>query len=88
MTVHILYFAYFRERAGRASEDVSPPADVATVARLMDWLAAKGDGRERAFVDRSLVRVAVNREYVKMDHPIKAGDEVAFFPPVTGGVGP
>jgi molybdopterin synthase sulfur carrier subunit len=85
MTVRILYFAYFRERAGRASEEVSLPADVATVARLMDWLAAQGDGRERAFADRALVRVAVNREYVKMDHPIKAGDEIAFFPPVTGG---
>lgn len=85
MTLRILYFAYFRERAGRASEEVSPPAEVATVARLMDWLAASGGGRERAFADRALVRVAVNREYVKMDHPIKAGDEIAFFPPVTGG---
>ena len=87
MTVRILYFAYLRERAGRASEDVTPPADVATVAHLMDWLAAAGDGRERAFADRALIRVAVNREHDKMDHPIKAGDEVAFFPPVTGGAG-
>ncbi|MSO84555.1 MAG: molybdopterin converting factor subunit 1 [Rhodospirillales bacterium] len=85
MTVRVLYFAYFRERAGRASEDVSPPADIVTVARLIDWLKEKGEGRERAFADPALVRVAVNLEYVKMDHPVRPGDEVAFFPPVTGG---
>ncbi|MCC7015753.1 MAG: molybdopterin converting factor subunit 1 [Rhodospirillales bacterium] len=85
MTVRVLYFAYFRERAGRASEDVSPPAHVATVALLMDWLKGQGEGRERAFADPALVRVAVNREYVKVTHPIRPGDEVAFFPPVTGG---
>ncbi|MBM3732968.1 MAG: molybdopterin converting factor subunit 1 [Acidimicrobiia bacterium] len=85
MTVRILYFAYFRERAGRASEDVSPPGDVTTVAQLMAWLAARGEGREKAFTDAALVRVAVNQNYVKMDHPIRPGDEVAFFPPVTGG---
>ena len=85
MTVRVLYFAYFRERAGRAGEEVSPPASVATVAQLMDWLKAQGEGRERAFADPALVRVALNREYVKLDHPLKPGDEVAFFPPVTGG---
>jgi molybdopterin synthase sulfur carrier subunit len=85
MTVRVLYFAYFRERAGRASEDVAPPGDVTTVGGLMAWLKAQGDGREKAFGDAALVRVAVNQNYVKMDHPIKAGDEIAFFPPVTGG---
>lgn len=85
MTVKVLYFAYFRERAGRASEEVAPPAHVATVAQLMDWLKAQGEGRERAFADLSLVRVAVNQNYVTVNHPIRPGDEVAFFPPVTGG---
>jgi molybdopterin synthase sulfur carrier subunit len=85
MSLRILYFAYFRERAGRASEEVAPPAQVATVAQLIDWLKAKGEGREKAFADPTLVRVAVNREYVKIDHRLKSGDEVAFFPPVTGG---
>lgn len=88
MTVRVLYFAYFRERAGRASEELAPPAHVATVAQLMDWLKGLGDGRERAFADLSLVRVAVNQEYVKLDHPVRPGDEVAFFPPVTGGRNP
>ncbi len=87
MTMRVLYFAYFRERAGRASEEVSPPAGVATVAQLMDWLKGQGEGRERAFADPSLVRVAVNQAYVKIDHPVRPGDEVAFFPPVTGGSG-
>ncbi len=85
MTVRVLYFAYFRERAGRAAEDVSPPASVVTVGQLMDWLKGQGDGRERAFAEPSLVRVAVNQDYVTVDHPVRPGDEVAFFPPVTGG---
>ena len=87
MSVKVLYFAYFRERAGRAGEEVTPPANVATVAGLIDWLKGQGDGRERAFADPALVRVAVNQAYVKFDHPIRPGDEVAFFPPVTGGRG-
>ncbi|MBM3565330.1 MAG: molybdopterin converting factor subunit 1 [Alphaproteobacteria bacterium] len=85
MTVRILYFAYFRERAGRSSETVAPPPDVATVGALLDWLTAQGEGREKAFAEPALVRVAVNQEYVKLDHPVRPGDEVAFFPPVTGG---
>ncbi len=85
MTVRVLYFAYFRERAGRAGETVSLPASVATVGQLMDWLKEQGDGREKAFAEPSLVRVAVNQNYVTLDHPVRSGDEIAFFPPVTGG---
>lgn len=85
MTIRVLYFAYFRERAGRAAETVAPPASVATVGQLMDWLKTQGDGREKAFADPTLIRVAVNQDYVTVDHPVRPGDEVAFFPPVTGG---
>jgi molybdopterin synthase sulfur carrier subunit len=83
--MRILYFAWLRERVGTGAEEVAPPARVKTVGALVDWLKAKGGGHARAFADASLVRVAVNQEYVKLDHPVKAGDEVAFFPPVTGG---
>ncbi len=81
----ILYFAWVREKAGVSSEDVSPPAEVTTVGALMDWLGGRGGGYTEAFSDRKMVRVAVNHAHVQADHPIAPGDEVAFFPPVTGG---
>ncbi len=79
------YFAWVREKIGSADEVVSPPPEVATVSDLIQWLSAQGEGYAAAFADLATVRVAVNQEYVKMDHPVAAGDEIAFFPPVTGG---
>jgi len=81
----ILYFAWIREKVGRAEEDVELPAGVTTVAELIDWLCARGEGATTAFADLSVIRVAVNHEHVGVDHPVMSGDEVAFFPPVTGG---
>ncbi len=81
----ILYFAWLRERVGTGAEEVAPPATVATVGQLVDWLKARGGGHARALADPSLVRVAVNQEYVTLTHPVRPGDEIAFFPPVTGG---
>ena len=81
----VLYFAWLRQRAGVAEEDVTPPADVDTVGRLVDWLATRSPGHAAALADRRVVRVAVNQDYVGADHPVRAGDEVALFPPVTGG---
>lgn len=81
----LLYFAWVREKVGEGSEVIAKPEGVDTVAALMDWLAAKGDGYSEAFKDRNLVRVAVNQVYVQGNGPISDSDEVAFFPPVTGG---
>lgn len=81
----VLYFAWLREKAGVASEDVDAPADVATVADLIRWQRGRGPEFAAAFADEALVRVAVNQEHVPLDHPVRAGDEIAFFPPVTGG---
>ncbi len=81
----LLYFAWLREKAGIGEEAVPTPDGVATVGELMDWLVGRGGGYAEAFSDRKVVRVAVNQEYVSLDHPVAAGDEVAFFPPVTGG---
>ena len=55
------------------------------VAALVDWLVARGENYSEAFVKREVIRAAVNQEYVQFDHPIKNSDEIAFFPPVTGG---
>ncbi len=81
----ILYFAWLRAKIGTGSEEVAPPDEVSDVAGLLDWLRGRGAGYADALKEPSLVRVAVNHEYVGSDHPIAAGDEVALFPPVTGG---
>ena len=81
----LLYFAWLREKTGMAREEVTPPEDVITVEDLIRWLVQRGAGHAVAFADLSVVRVAVNQEYVMLDHAVKAGDEIAFFPPVTGG---
>ncbi len=81
----ILYFAWLRTKIGAGSEEVTPPEGVVDVSGLLDWLKGRGDGYADALDNMSLVRVAVNHEYVGLDHPIQAGDEVALFPPITGG---
>lgn len=81
----ILYFAWLRERTRLAEETVSPPASVETVAGLVDWLAGQSPGHAAAFANRRTVRCAVNQEFAAPSDPVRPGDEVAFFPPVTGG---
>lgn len=81
----VLYFAWLRAKTGTAEEDVSPPAEVKDVGQLVAWLKTRSPGHEQALSDLRLVRVAVNQDYVGLEAPVKAGDEVAFFPPVTGG---
>ncbi|MFQ5783327.1 MAG: molybdopterin converting factor subunit 1 [Alphaproteobacteria bacterium] len=81
----IRYFAWLRTKVGTDSEEVTPPAEVRDVGGLIDWLKGRGDGYADALARPELVRVAVNREYVGPDHAVGPGDEVALFPPVTGG---
>ncbi|MEK9706928.1 MAG: molybdopterin converting factor subunit 1 [Alphaproteobacteria bacterium] len=81
----VLYFAWMRQRIGCSVEDIARPEGVDTVGALIDMLVEKGDGYRQAFAKREVIRAAVNQEYVQFDHPLTDGDEVAFFPPVTGG---
>lgn len=83
--LHLLYFAWLRERVGRSEEMVALPEGVATVAALMAWLRARGDGFATAFAPAMPVRCAVNQAFAGPQTPVAPGDEVAFFPPVTGG---
>lgn len=81
----ILYFAWLRERVGMAVEELSLPPSVATVADLVELLVARGAGYAAAFANRRSVRCAVNQEFAPASTVLHPGDEVAFFPPVTGG---
>ena len=81
----ILYFAWLRTRVGTAEEELTPPESVRDVRGLVEWLKTRSPGHAAAIKDLSVVRVAVNQTYVKPDHPVTASEEVAVFPPVTGG---
>ena len=83
--ITILYFAWLRERTGRAEEHLDLPAGVSTVGGLVAHLRERGGGYEAAFSLGRVVRAAVNQEFAQPETPVRAGDEVAFFPPVTGG---
>jgi molybdopterin synthase sulfur carrier subunit len=83
--VKLLYFAWLRARIGYAEEEIDLPSAVKDVAGLLDWLRARGGGYAEALRDLSVVRVAVNQNYVGLEHPVREGDEIAVFPPVTGG---
>ena len=81
----LLYFAWLKTKTGVAEEEVTPPAEVTTVAELLTWLKTRGPGYAEALDDLSALRVAVNQEYARPGDPVGPGDEVALFPPVTGG---
>ena len=83
--MRLLYFAWLREKAGLAAEEVTPPASVTDVAGLISWLRTRGGGPGEALADLSLIRIAVNQEHARLDQRIGRDDEVAFFPPITGG---
>jgi molybdopterin converting factor subunit 1 len=84
-TLTILYFAWLRERVGVAEETVTPPDLVRTVADLVAYLTDLDPRHENAFKDQKTVRCAVNQEFAEITTILRPGDEVAFFPPVTGG---
>ncbi|CAL8968477.1 Molybdopterin synthase sulfur carrier subunit [Rhodoplanes serenus] len=81
----VLYFAWVRERVGKAEETVEPPAGVVTVADLMDWLAGRDEAYAHAFENRRSIRAAVDQAHVRPDTAIAGAREIAFFPPMTGG---
>jgi sulfur-carrier protein len=85
MLVTLRYFAWVRERIGRAEEQVELPGSVATVAELIGWLKLRGPEYEHAFDKPEVVRAAIDQTHVKANATIGGAREIAFFPPVTGG---
>jgi molybdopterin synthase sulfur carrier subunit len=83
--MRVLYFAWVRQKIGLGEETLSPPPEVHDVAGLVAWLTARSPGHAAAFANAKTIRAAVNQEFATPDHPVASGDEIAFFPPVTGG---
>jgi sulfur-carrier protein len=80
-----LYFAWVRERIGKAEEELDPPADVATIGDMIAWLKTRGEEYVYAFENSRSIRAAIDHAHVKHDAPISGAREIAFFPPMTGG---
>ena len=81
----LVYFAWVRERIGRPEEIVTPPPGTETVADLVAWLKSRGEEYAYAFENEGVVRTAVDRVHAKPDSSIANAQEIAFFPPMTGG---
>ncbi len=83
--MRLLYFAWLKQKIGHSEEEVTLPEGVKNVEELLQWLAGRGENYAAALSDPKAVRVAVNQEYARPADPVKNDDEVALFPPVTGG---
>lgn len=85
MKITILYFARIKEVVNYSSEDVELPDEVETIIALKFWLSGRGETWQKLFNGSGVVRAAINHELVDDMATFDEGDEVAFFPPVTGG---
>ena len=88
MHFRILYFAKFREIAGQAEQELSVDRTLSTVRDLVEFLLESRPALAAIFGQEQInpeLRVAVDQEFSSLDAPLRDGQEVAFFPPVTGG---
>jgi len=83
--MRLLYFAWVKDKAGIAAEEIAVPQDVATIAELIVWLKTRGPEFANAFARSEVIRAAIDQTHVRHDAKIAGAREIAFFPPVTGG---
>lgn len=83
--IRLVYLARLRDALGTSGESVDLPRNVSTVHALVAWLSQRGGAWTQELAPGRAVRIAVNHDIARDDTPIRAGDEVALFPPVTGG---
>ncbi|PHQ71822.1 MAG: molybdopterin converting factor subunit 1 [Sneathiella sp.] len=81
----ILYFAWLKMKLGMAEENIDCSDEITDTDSLVRWMKTRGPAFEEVFSDLNVVRIAVNQEHAPTNTSLKNGDEVAFFPPVTGG---
>ncbi len=85
MPVKLVYFAWVREQIGKSGEMLDLPADVTTVSALLTYLASRGENYAEALRFPDVIRVAINQELAEHDEPLRDAQEIALFPPMTGG---
>ncbi|CAH1664966.1 Molybdopterin synthase subunit MoaD [Hyphomicrobiales bacterium] len=83
--VKLIYFAWLRERIGHGEETAVLAPEIKTIADLLSWLRARGEGYALAFAQPDIVRAAIDRRHCRHDAPLAGAREIAFFPPMTGG---
>jgi molybdopterin synthase sulfur carrier subunit len=83
--VKLVYFAWVRERIGRAEEEIEVPATVTTVSDLVGWLKRRGPEYEHALAEPKAIRVALDHVHAQGNAPLAGVREAALFPPMTGG---
>ena len=81
----IIYFSWLKETLGTSEENVKPPASIKNIVNLIKWLSAKSIKHKKVFLKSKNIRCAINRQIVNKNSKIKNKDEIAFFPPFTGG---
>lgn len=83
--LNIHYFASIREQLGVEGQQLELPSGVNSVADLIDWLALSDSKFEQMIKASSSILIAVNQTVVEKSYILSLDDEVAFFPPMTGG---
>ncbi|MGN6447463.1 MAG: molybdopterin converting factor subunit 1 [Brucella intermedia] len=85
MAVKLVYFAWVREKIGKGEETIELPSPKTTVGDLIGHLKSLGPEYDAAFEHKHIIRAAINQEHAEHDELVNDGDEVALFPPMTGG---
>ena len=81
----VKYFSWIKEHIGKAEEVIDLPTDITTIKELISYLENLNDDYRLAFEKKNLIKIAINKSYSSLDGKIDNNDEIAFFPPVTGG---
>jgi len=81
----VKYFSWIKEHIGKGEEVIDLPADITTIKELISYLEKLNDNYRSAFEKKNLIKIAINKSYSSLDDKIDNNDEIAFFPPVTGG---
>ncbi len=83
--IEILYFAWLRQKIGKNAETINLPSNVKNIKQLIGYLCGLAPEYHEAFQDLRVIKMACNQDYATLDSKVCDGDEIAFFPPVTGG---